>query len=122
MNILIKLMSIVSLVIAPSLAMMNAHAGEGQMGQNINQEKNMFAKDVNTSATPETKTITNSPYTAFIAALETDGLFDEKSTSIVVHHGQVAIDGKILDQEVAEKYLPLLNGETDLELHFDPSK
>ena len=122
MNILIKLMSIVSLVIAPSLAMMNAHAGEGQMGQNINQEKNMFAKDVNTSATPETKTITNSPYTAFIAALETDGLFDEKSTSIVVHHGQVAIDGRILDQEVAEKYLPLLNGETDLELHFDPSK
>jgi hypothetical protein len=39
-----------------------------------------------------------------------------------VHHGQVAIDGRILDQEVAEKYLPLLNGETDLELHFDPSK
>ncbi|MFZ1678488.1 MAG: sodium/proton-translocating pyrophosphatase, partial [Saprospiraceae bacterium] len=120
MNILIKLMSIVSLVIAPSLAMIGNHGMEqNPVGQNMQIEKSIPASEKSVLASNETKTMSNSPYAAFIAALETDGLFNEESTSIVVKNGQIQVDGHGIDQSLTGKYIPLLNGETDVDLHFN---
>ena len=113
MNILIKLMSIVSLVIAPSLAMISSHGAENNIGQNINMEIN---PSVNTAGvTPDV----NEPYKAFISALEKDGYIDEETTSIVVKNGHIKIDDTSIDLSQEGRYLPLLNGQTDLELKLN---
>ena len=119
MNILIKLMSIVSLVIAPSLAMMSSHGSENNIGQNTNIENNMPAQDAVALSTADAKINVNSPYDAFISALEKDGLFNDESTSIIVRNGQIIVDGNAIDDDRLGKYLPLLNGEKDLELNFN---
>jgi len=122
MNILIKLMSIVSLVIAPSLAMISSHGEEGKVGQNINLENSNSAQEAGMLASTDTKTIVTAPYNAFISALEGDGYFNEESASIVVWNGQIKVDGNAIDQALVSKYLPLLNGETDIELEFNSQK
>jgi K(+)-stimulated pyrophosphate-energized sodium pump len=113
MNILIKLMSIVSLVIAPSLALINNHGVENKMGQNINMENN---SSVNTAGV---NSAGNEPYKAFITALENDGYVDEETRTIVVKNGHIKIDDTSIDLSLESKYLPLLNGQTDLELKIN---
>ncbi len=117
MNILIKLMSIVSLVIAPTLAIMNHHSDEIKLGQNINIENNSSANKAT-----EVKYAGNEPYTAFISALEQDGYFTEETKSIIVKNGSIKIDDTSLDLSEVGKYLPLLNGQTELELKFNGKK
>jgi K(+)-stimulated pyrophosphate-energized sodium pump len=113
MNILIKLMSIVSLVIAPSLALISSHGEENKMGQNINMEYNSSANKAGINAA-------NEPYKAFITALENDGYVDKETKTIVVKNGHIKIDDTSVDLSEEGKYLPLLNGQTDLELKINP--
>lgn len=115
MNILIKLMSIVSLVIAPSLALISSHDTEINVGQNINMEKNI--------STEENGSLTNSSndlntYSAFITALENDGQIDEETERIIVRKGQIKIDDTSIDMSEVGKYTPLLYGKTDLVLEL----
>ena len=119
MNILIKLMSIVSLVIAPSLAQIYVHeGGDHMMG----------------STTPATETTTQSvsqdqaagisaanqsrEYNAFLTALESDGLMTTATKKISVVGDRVVIDDRTLDQASSAKYIPLLNGATNIEIEF----
>lgn len=111
MNILIKLMSIVSLVIAPSLALISHH-GENSVGQNM---ENGFQKK-------DADSIKNAPYTDFIAALDADGYFDEGTNIIKVKNGHIKIDDTTLEDQDAAKYLPLLHGTTEIELQFNSKK
>jgi len=112
MNILIKLMSIVSLVIAPSLAMISTHGGENKVGQNINMEKNISIQEpVNSSNDLNT-------YSAFITALENDGYVDEETSRIIVRKGQIKIDDTSIDMSEVGKYTPLLYGKTDMVLEL----
>jgi K(+)-stimulated pyrophosphate-energized sodium pump len=99
MNILIKLMSIVSLVIAPSLAQLhNAKATNGEHKMEI-------------SMTVDTKD--ESP---LVTALKTDGLIDGKNFSIELSGDSLTINEKLQSAEVLEKYRSLLNGQTKLKL------
>jgi K(+)-stimulated pyrophosphate-energized sodium pump len=111
MNILIKLMSIVSLVIAPSLSQIYSHEGTGhEMGSTIQTETT-----TNTSAVA---TGENQEYSAFLGALQTDGLFTTATTKISIVNDRIVIDGKTLDSTVSVKYIPLLNGATNIEMEF----
>ena len=109
MNILIKLMSIVSLVIAPSLAQIYSHDGTGhEMGTTIQTETNI----------PTAGAGESSEYSAFIAALQADGLFTDATAKISIVNDRIVIDGKTMDSTAAVKYLPLLGGATNIEMEF----
>ncbi len=112
MNILIKLMSIVSLVIAPSLAQIHGTTSDGQnLGSSTQME----------STTPKAPAAMgeNAEYSAFLAALQADGLFTGDSKKISVVNDRIVIDGKTLDQAVSAKYTPLLGGVTNIEMEFE---
>lgn len=114
MNILIKLMSIVSLVIAPTLAQMYGTGGHDQMmGSHMETEMMIENTDDAVSAVETSK-----EFTAFIGALEEDGLYTEATRKISVVDARIVIDGTTLDADVATKYLSHLNGETNIELEF----
>jgi len=108
MNILIKLMSIVSLVIAPSLAQLNGHTdATHDMGSVISTE------------TSTQDAVGESPeYSAFLAALQADGLYTDASRKISVVNDRIIIDGKTMDQAVSAKYVALLGGATNIEMEF----
>ena len=117
MNILIKLMSIVSLVIAPSLAQIYIHkSADHGMGNtpNIESTTTQMTADTTTATTYEG----NAEYSAFLTALEADGLFTDETAKISIVNDKIVIDGKTLDDAVAAKYIPLLNGVTNIEMEF----
>ncbi|MEP6794343.1 MAG: sodium-translocating pyrophosphatase [Saprospiraceae bacterium] len=110
MNILIKLMSIVSLVIAPSLALIGNHGMENNVGENTHLENGIQTQD------PDL--IKNAPYSDFLAALDSDGYFDPGTTTVVVKNGHIKVGDTTLEDQDAAKYLPLLRGTTEVELQF----
>jgi K(+)-stimulated pyrophosphate-energized sodium pump len=116
MNILIKLMSIVSLVIAPSLAQIyGTGVGDHLMGDAIEvgtSQEGTITNDAIISASQ------NQTYSAFISALQEDGFYNELTTKISVVNNRIVIDGKTLDADVSAKYIPLLKGETNMEIEF----
>lgn len=117
MNILIKLMSIVSLVIAPSLAQMYGSADHGQMiGDNTQIESSIPpTKGIDPGSAP-----IDEDYSAFLAALQQDGFFDPETTlKISVVNDRIVIDGTTMEPATASKYTPLLNGVTNIEMEFN---
>jgi K(+)-stimulated pyrophosphate-energized sodium pump len=107
MNILIKLMSIVSLVIAPTLAQLHGTGGHG-VAQEVKKEqmKTVEVQVVRDSAGTNTVTIADAPeQNALIEALKSDGLIDGKQFSIEVEGGKLTVNGNEVD---AGKYKALL--------------
>jgi len=107
MNILIKLMSIVSLVIAPTLAQMYGHGGH------TTAKKETVTVTVNKEETgkPEEIKVDN----AFIQALINDGLISkDKSFSLSLKDNKLTINGTEQPAEVLQKYASLLHGKTEM--------
>jgi K(+)-stimulated pyrophosphate-energized sodium pump len=102
MNILIKLMSIVSLVIAPTLAQLHGHEGHG--AKKATKEMNVTV--VNTGDANQSVTIANDD--ALITALKKDGLITGDVFTIDVDHGVLKVNGKEVD---ITKYKNLIKGE-----------
>ena len=112
MNILIKLMSIVSLVIAPTLAQVyNTASADHKVGSSMQMETPA------PQATPQANE--DNQYSAFIAALQADGLFNSSSKKISVVNERIVIDDKTLDTLVSAKYIPLLGGVTNIVIEFN---
>ena len=102
MNILIKLMSIVSLVIAPTLAQLHGHEGHG--AKKATKEMNVTV--VNTGDANQSVTIANDD--ALSTALKKDGLITGDVFTIDVDHGVLKVNGKEVD---ITKYKNLIKGE-----------
>ena len=102
MNILIKLMSIVSLVIAPTLAQLHGHKGHG--AKKATKEMNVTV--VNTGDANQSVTIADDD--ALITALKKDGLITGDVFTIDVDHGVLKVNGKEVD---ITKYKNLIKGE-----------
>ena len=104
MNILIKLMSIVSLVIAPTLAQMHgtggahAHLAQGKM-------KDVEVTVVHTDGKTEPANDNAQP---LIEALKSDGVITGNSYTIELSEGVLTVDGKPVD---ISKYKDLLKGD-----------
>jgi K(+)-stimulated pyrophosphate-energized sodium pump len=110
MNILIKLMSIVSLVIAPSLAQIyvsDAASHSPAVGQAVD------------AVAPAVNSASNPAYASFIEALKADGVITEDSKSLSVYDSQIILDGVPLTQDQVAQYLPLLNGIQNAQIDFD---
>jgi K(+)-stimulated pyrophosphate-energized sodium pump len=110
MNILIKLMSIVSLVLAPTLAKM--HPSEAKVetkSQTVEMKVVETSSSTSTSsATANTVTISADPK-VLIEALKKDGIL--KSTDKVnleVNNGKIIVNGQALTDEQNAKYSNLL--------------
>ncbi len=106
MNILIKLMSIVSLVIAPTLAGMNncSEVCEKSECKNkteiVNIEKNMQS---------EGECQMNDKGACLINALAQDNLINQDSCSVSVSNGKLTINGKAASDEVNANYHDMIN-------------
>lgn len=107
MNILIKLMSIVSLVIAPSLAQIH---GTGAHGQHNTKEKEIKVMIQNEEAG------TNMDLQPLLDALKKDHLITEGSFSIALKEGKLFINDQEQSQEVFEKYATYLTGVKDFKI------
>ena len=108
MNILIKLMSIISLVIAPTLAALH-----GTKGSNENQGKKI---EINVNKT--TGAVSQSPNTnadAFIAAIKKDGIA-EGDVTVDFDNGELTINGQKQSAAVINKYEKFLGGKDKMKL------
>jgi K(+)-stimulated pyrophosphate-energized sodium pump len=112
MNILIKLMSIVSLVIAPSLAQIHASKATTEVKSQtveisvINTDTAASAKLIADTAT--TVTITADTKT-LVQALQEDGLAPKDKVSIQIKNGQITVNGQALTEAQNAKYSQYLN-------------
>lgn len=104
MNILIKLMSIVSLVIAPTLAQM--HPTTTSTTTNI--QKNVQISIMNSDTTKAEISMTEGPDQGLVQALKADGLIGEGSNTIEYDEDVLKVNGKIVD---AEKYRSMIKGD-----------
>ncbi len=103
MNILIKLMSIVSLVIAPSLAQL--HKTEATTSSNVSKQQNIEISIVNNDSTKGEINMTEGPEQGLIQALKADGQIGEGTTKIEYEAGVLKVNDKIID---AEKYRSMI--------------
>lgn len=101
MNILIKLMSIVSLVIAPTLAGMHTTTAASTEGKKVE----MTVTVGNNDGKPE------AAFKELVTALSTDGLIDGKSYQIEVKEGKLFLNGTEQSAEVKAKYAALITAD-----------
>jgi K(+)-stimulated pyrophosphate-energized sodium pump len=118
MNILIKLMSIVSLVIAPTLKTMH-HTDDTS---SVKQEKKMEIKitaDSKTGAEEKISIDGNNPkddFSKLIEALKADKMDNNGNLSVELKDGELSVNGKKQSADVLKKYEQYLNGKKDLNI------
>ena len=114
MNILIKLMSIVSLVIAPSLAQIHASKGGTEIKSQtveisvINTDTSLSSKML--ADTSHTVTITADTKT-LVQALQEDGLAPKDNVNIQIKNGQITVNGQALTEAQNAKYNHFLKAQ-----------
>ena len=108
MNILIKLMSIVSLVIAPTLAKMHPTSSATVKSQTI--EMSIIRTDTSKVLSDTANTVTMSTDSkTLVQALQEDGLAPKDNVKIEVKDGNISVNGKQLTPEQNEKYKSYLH-------------
>ena len=120
MNILIKLMSIVSLVIAPTLA--SIHSSKAG-GKDIKKEMTRETKqEVKISRNDSTSTDgifdPKQPIDKLVEALAADQILNKDNYTLSLKKGKLSIDGKEVREEDAKKYSTLISalGGADMEI------
>jgi K(+)-stimulated pyrophosphate-energized sodium pump len=108
MNILIKLMSIVSLVIAPSLAQLHKTEAGSSMQKTMEIKVNATSTDSSKSAT--TVTISGDDNKLLVDAIKKDGYAVDGNLTIELKDSKLTINDKQLDSVTASKYAPFLKG------------
>jgi K(+)-stimulated pyrophosphate-energized sodium pump len=111
MNILIKLMSIVSLVIAPSLAQLHpTKAMEEIKSQKV--EIAVFKTDSSANMTDSSTTVTITADTkTLVQALIEDNLAPKDNVNIQIKDGKITVNGKALTDEQNAKYAAYLKNK-----------
>ncbi|MCW3086931.1 MAG: sodium-translocating pyrophosphatase [Sediminibacterium sp.] len=117
MNILIKLMSIVSLVIAPTLAQM--HKGDIQSRR---LQRATEVRVINADGAGSANTVVAGDRTAdngfapLIDAVKRDGFADGNKLTIDYKNGILRINGQEQPADVVRKYEPLFNGQKSFDI------
>ena len=109
MNILIKLMSIVSLVIAPTLAKMHP-TSSNTVTKSQTIEMSIISTDTSKVLVDTANTVTMSTDSkTLVQALQEDGLAPKDNVKIEVKDGNISVNGKALTPEQNEKYKSYLH-------------
>jgi K(+)-stimulated pyrophosphate-energized sodium pump len=116
MNILIKLMSIVSLVIAPTLAQLHKTNASPKISEKVVEIK----VTANSNSTDSNKTFVvkadNDNLQSLIEAIKKDGLSQDGNLSIELKDGKLQINGKEVDAAKAASYAPFLKGKENFQI------
>lgn len=112
MNILIKLMSIVSLVIAPTLAQIYG------TGTHNNHMETVEVK-IEQKEGQEAEMKLENP---FLEALKKDSLISAVGFSVKLKNDSLIINNVLQSKEVLDKYRSLLNGKTELDVKVNVEK
>jgi len=114
MNILIKLMSIVSLVIAPTLAQMH----KGSLKKMHTVEQKMEVKVAGNDSTTVSLTVSGGggEFNALIDAIKKDGLAADGNVSVELKNGKLTINGKEQPADVLKKYESYFNGQKEFSI------
>jgi len=104
MNILIKLMSIVSLVIAPSLAQIHqkdvaANKVEKKFEVRVIDKEDAVLNEATTVNISKKESIDE-----LLVALKKDGIIEGDNVSVDIVNNKISVNGKLLSDEVAKKY------------------
>ncbi|MDP1811254.1 MAG: sodium-translocating pyrophosphatase [Sediminibacterium sp.] len=119
MNILIKLMSIVSLVIAPTLAQL--HKTDAKSKPVI--EQRMEIKVTNTDTASTTLTLGgNGEFKALIDEIKKEGLAPDGNVSVELKNGKLTINGKEQSAEALKKYEAFFNGKKGFNLSIQSTE
>jgi K(+)-stimulated pyrophosphate-energized sodium pump len=122
MNILIKLMSIVSLVIAPTLAQIHGHGTEAataaaQKNITITLTKGTATDANETNVVMDVKEVpAETKFKPLIDALKADKLIEGNNFSIEARDGILTVNGEVLDETISGKYKPFFNGLSNFDL------
>ena len=122
MNILIKLMSIVSLVVAPTLAQLHGTGGHGTHDTKVAEVKKEKTEMVEVTVVKDSTggnqiTLEGRPeQTKLIEALKADGLIDGKNFSIETEKGVLKVNGKEITDE---KYKRLISGDMNAKIRIE---
>ena len=111
MNILIKLMSIVSLVIAPTLA--HLHASNHKAKHAFEQKIDIRVSSDTSHAATITLNASGDTLKELAEAIKKDGLATGDNLSLEFKNGKFSINGKVQDPETTKKYEKYLAGKTD---------
>jgi K(+)-stimulated pyrophosphate-energized sodium pump len=107
MNILIKLMSIVSLVIAPTLAQVHHSdmiaASEKRIEVKVIETRSPDSATININTDTKNRSIQ-----VLEDALRKDGLLQGNNVNLQINNDKIIINGKELSADTAAKYLVLL--------------
>ncbi|ULQ54396.1 sodium-translocating pyrophosphatase [Flavihumibacter fluvii] len=124
MNILIKLMSIVSLVIAPTLADLH-HTRDGK-GHEVKMEKKIEvrvnAEDGGVATVDIKGSGQDDKLNHLIEALQKDGYSQDGKLSVAYKNGVLAINGKEQSAEIVKKYENLLSPGKDISISVNVDK
>jgi len=125
MNILIKLMSIVSLVIAPTLATMNWATAPKHVMQEMKKEVSITKTD--TSNTMQMTVTADGdalkvPTEKLIDALAADKLIEKDNFSLVLSKGKLTLNDKEQGAELTAKYQSLIDALGGADLNIKNTK
>ena len=121
MNILIKLMSIVSLVIAPSLAQV-FHTKDGTVAMAQNKVEIKVTASDTKDANGNTVNMTVSgddKLNGLVEALKKDGVVGAGSISVEIKDGKLTINGKEQPADVLAKYASYLEAGKNVSINVD---
>ena len=109
MNILIKLMSIVSLVIAPTLAKMHP-TSSASVSKSQTIEMSIISTDTSKVIADTANTVTISADSkSLVQALQEDGLAPKDNVNIQIKDGNISVNGTTLTPAQNEKYKKYLH-------------
>ena len=117
MNILIKLMSIVSLVIAPTLAQL--HKTSAKPKHMMEQTVEVKVQNNDTSKATVTMKVNDEGFKTLIDAVKKDGLATDGKLSIELKDGKLTINGKEQSAETLKKYEPYFNGQNSVNISIN---
>ncbi len=117
MNILIKLMSIVSLVIAPTLAQL--HKTSHKPKQMMEQTVEVKVQNNDTANATVTMNVNDQSFKSLIDEVKKDGLAADGKLIIELKDGKLTINGKEQSAETLKKYEPLFNGQKSVNISIN---
>jgi len=123
MNILIKLMSIVSLVIAPTLATLRSADLPKHEMQKVTSELSIIKNDNANNAAVTVTTdanVTSAPMENLINALVADKVIEKDNYKLNLSNGKLVLNDKEVSVEIADKYKTLIDafGDTKVNINF----
>lgn len=126
MNILIKLMSIVSLVIAPTLATLHGTDTAKHELKEVATEMSIIKNADNTNTAQVTVTAdantVKAPVEALVNALAADKVIEKDNYSLSIAKGKLTLNNKEVNNDIAAKYKSLIDALGDVNLNVSNTK